>query len=250
MQRRIRYFEMQCERHPDARHYLALADLYRRDGDPARALDVLNDGLSRGGESLSGRYLLGLTHLDLGAASEAASQFARVLDGDPDHALAAEALARCREETPGAPAPEPDFEEAPPPAVSEAETSEEGPVSEAEVAPEDDAPPAPAASASKEAPLTAAADTRRADPVPSMFVTRTLSDIYLSQGHKDKALRILHRILATHPDREDIVARIAELEGGDDAARKPDHVQDVSAVSEADNRQRFDAWVDRSRGEA
>jgi len=49
--------------------------------------------------------------------------------------------------------------------------------------------------------------------VKSTFVTMTIADIYLQQGHKDKALEILNRILKETPSREDVLEKIAKIEG-------------------------------------
>jgi thioredoxin-like negative regulator of GroEL len=45
------------------------------------------------------------------------------------------------------------------------------------------------------------------------FVTMTIADIYFAQGHKNKALEILNRILDESPDREDVRDKIAKIEG-------------------------------------
>lgn len=275
MQRRIRYFEMQCERHPRSRHFLALADLHRRAGDPERAVELLESGLTRCEGSISGHLLLGQSYLDLDRSAEAVEQFERVLELDADHGLAADELARCAPapatELPPAPAPEPESgEEDPlstdgfedmvtadgpdvpesvedPPLTAEADEQDE---TDPDDEPEASDDPARDETATAELePLPAAADSRQAEPLPSLFVTRTLSDIYLSQGHKDKALRILYQILANHPEREDIVARISELEDGEPAGaeRAPAEAPVDAREPEADNRRRFDEWVDKTR---
>jgi tetratricopeptide (TPR) repeat protein len=49
--------------------------------------------------------------------------------------------------------------------------------------------------------------------VKSTFVTMTIADIYLQQGHREKALEILNRILEVSPSREDVLEKIAKIEG-------------------------------------
>lgn len=286
MQRRIRYFEMQCERHPRSRHFLALADLQRRTGEPARAAEILEQGLAHCGDSVSARYLLGEVRLALGETATAAGEFRRVLEADPGHTRATEGLARCADTEFAVPVPE--IKEAPAvahepepepeapgdgsvdpgprePDASASETALTKPAVDEETAgmpepvfaspPDPDPVPAPetvaAAPPAVAKPATEAADTRQAEPVPSTFVTRTLSDIYLSQGHRDKALRILYQILAAHPEREDIVARISELEGGaaPPGAASPDADPEPAPPVDpsGENRHRFDAWVEKTR---
>ena len=261
MQRQLRYFEMQHERNPRSRHFIALADLKRRSGSPASAIDLLNEGLARYPESLSGRWLLGLCLLETGECAAASDQLQKVIERDPDHTLVEEALTRCGESgtTPVASREV----ETPIDSDDEAEASipeAEEPVPDSEAAPEE-VKPAPADKADPEVaetvpvspgsspPVSATEGSTgisAADTIPEMFVTRTLADIYLEQGHKDKALRILYQVLAAHPEREDIVARIAALEEGTEKTTAQE--SDVgSGVVDSDtedrNRSRFDAWV-------
>jgi len=44
--------------------------------------------------------------------------------------------------------------------------------------------------------------------------TKTLADIYLSQGYRDKALAVLRQILARNPQRQEIREQIARIESG------------------------------------
>jgi len=81
------------------------------------------------------------------------------------------------------------------------------------------------------------------------FATRTLAEIYLAQGYRDKALTVLRQILARHPDRTDIAAKIGEIEAmPPDAETKPAPARpDPSPPAGADSahRQHFDAWLER-----
>ena len=61
------------------------------------------------------------------------------------------------------------------------------------------------------------------DPVDAMsamqgLATKTLADIYIAQGYRDKARVVLERILEQQPDRDDVRARLDEL----DTAPSPD----------------------------
>jgi len=259
LQRQIRYFEMQCERNPRSRHFLALADLHRRLGDPDLAVEILTDGLARCDDSISARYVLGMCLLETGDASGAGDQFRQVIALDPDHILAGEALARCESpeedqvvETP-LPGPEAEAEtetepETPPEEPAPVPTTDSETTSNVDDESGSEAHETPVVTAD---PVPAAADTRQDDAIPSMFVTRTLADIYLSQGHKDKALRILYQVLAAHPERRDIVASIAELEQGSDpdASKAGATHEESGDDGQESNRRRFDDWVEKTRGE-
>jgi len=55
------------------------------------------------------------------------------------------------------------------------------------------------------------------DPVDAMsamqgLATKTLADIYIAQGYRDKARIVLERILEQQPDRDDVRARLEELD--------------------------------------
>jgi hypothetical protein len=56
------------------------------------------------------------------------------------------------------------------------------------------------------------------------LATKTLADIYLAQGYRDKALHVLHRILERQPDRDDIRAKIVSLE----TATTPDETPEAA----------------------
>ena len=61
------------------------------------------------------------------------------------------------------------------------------------------------------------------DPADAMsamqgLATKTLADIYIAQGYRDKARVVLERILEQQPDRDDVRARLDEL----DAVPAPD----------------------------
>jgi len=261
---------MQHERNPHSRHFIPLADLTRRTGGNAQAIELLNGGLVRCPDSLSARWLLGLCLLESGERKAASEQLRRVLERDPDHTLAAAALARCGSDE-GKTAPP--ARDAQPPAAA-GDTAALDP-QRSHTLPDNDAEPVrtvpdPAKGTAHEPARTVLADqgqttvtesasatpgttatelaagTPSADAVPAMFVTRTLADIYLAQGHKDKALRILYQVLAAHPGREDIVARITELEAGAETTATRGSATGTGAPdagADGGNRDRFDAWV-------
>lgn len=255
--RQLRFFQLQHDRMPEGRFWIPLADLLLRHGRVEEARRLLDEGLTAWPGSISGRWVLARcleAEGDLEGAREAA---ATVLALDPGHAGAralqdaltevasqawpAPAAAAAEPVEPASPAlsvvPDPEpaaavAEPEPEPAATVPETEPE-PVPAPAVAPEPAATPAAAGVGFRQ-------DSE--DPAPT-FVTRTLADIYLEQGHRDKALQILRQVLAVHPDRDDITARIRAIETGADAtgdAPAQDH--------DEDNRRRFDAWLRREAG--
>lgn len=245
IERQIRYFEMQRERNPRGSFWLPLADLHLRHGDAARALDVLGEGLGDRRPGVSARWLLARIHAELGDVDRARAELKDLLADDPGHRLAADFAtsldAKPATVEPASDEPAPDeptedvvehVEDRPAEEpVAESVTPEPEVADDASVEPEpvvEETPPAPAPE----------------DPPRGSFVTRTLADIYLAQGHRGRALEILHRILDEHPDREDVATLIASLEAEDgEAAPEPVAVED----RDQENRTRFEAWERRER---
>ena len=62
LQRQIEYFEGKYELSPQSRVFAPLADLYRRAGRTADALQLLQEGLEQHPEYISALVVLGRTH--------------------------------------------------------------------------------------------------------------------------------------------------------------------------------------------
>jgi tetratricopeptide (TPR) repeat protein len=74
------------------RVFLQLADELRKAGSLARAIEVLQEGLTHHPESVSGRVALGRAQLEAGDASAAAETLERVLTRDPAQIVASKLL--------------------------------------------------------------------------------------------------------------------------------------------------------------
>ena len=109
-------------------------------------------------------------------------------------------------------APAPAAAEAAPPSFSlpflEGLTS---PASPAERAPEPVAPPAPAPAASP-APEPARA---AAPDASSAFVTETMAELYIKQGHREQALDVYRQLVQRNPGDAALAGRLRELEAAD-----------------------------------
>ncbi len=273
--RMIRYFEMQQDRRPRDRFFIPLAELYRAEGRLEAASALLEEGLERCADSLSARVVLARVRRDQGRPAEARDLARAVLDRDAGHREAPQLLAL------------PDREPAAPAGIAAATaTFVDVPVGggPTEVFPvaaiQEDMIPADAATddepaAGADQPWAPPAETAPAvaasppvadiGPAPR-FLTQTLAEIYLAQGHRQKALAILRRLLAEHPERADVAREIASLEAVDataDAtpcapgaaggvpagAAAPEPAAPVAGSPPADhNRARFEAWIDRQQG--
>ena len=185
-------------------------------------------------------------------------------------------------ETPPRAAPDVPRDEAPAPAIGDPDLESAPPETPVDEIPGDPAEPGPEApaDASADAPGRIPAEDPPEDPpgtpdptpadgagivrdatqgppddesgLPPLFVTSTLADIYLAQNHREKALKILYQVLADHPDRGDIAARISEIEGAAEQARdastpsRPEAAAPDADPEKSDrDKARFKAWLDR-----
>ncbi len=89
----IERFEAEYAERPDGLVFARLADAYRKTGDPQRALDLLEEGLSRHPNYFSALIVQGKSFLDLKRSAEAEGAFRRVLELDADNMVALQALA-------------------------------------------------------------------------------------------------------------------------------------------------------------
>ncbi|MDO9171699.1 MAG: tetratricopeptide repeat protein [bacterium] len=280
--RMIRYFEMQQDRRPRGRFFIPLADLYRVTGRLEAASALLEEGIGRCADSLSARVVLARVRRDQGRAADARDLAREVLDRDPSHREAPLLLAL------------PDRV----PAVEEEITADEVIAADEDITADEviaayevittavesdtmtaDVDAAEAAAPADGTPWTPPEESGPATAAPApapaadtgatpRFLTQTLAEIYLAQGHRQKALAILRRLLAEHPEREDVAREIATLEAVDATAETPVDataaaVQDaartaapttvfagspVAAAAPQDpNRARFEAWLDRQQ---
>lgn len=263
-----RYFEMQQDRRPRGRFFIPLADLYRTAGRLESASALLEEGLSRCADSLSARIVLARVRRDQGRAGEARDLAREVLDRDPDHreapqllALPDRAPAATMPAAEAAPAPEPAAaapQEAYPVDLDPSDVTDDAQVA-GDTSPDEVPWSPPPASAPETA---AAAPAAEAGPAPR-FLTQTLAEIYLAQGHRQKALAILRRLLAEHPERDDVAREIAALEAvdatvesmagatvpaGTDTTPGAGDAPGGVATAADPNRARFEAWIDRQQG--
>lgn len=85
------------ERDPEGRAFAPLADAYREKGDLPRALDIVQEGLTRHPEFTSGHVVAGRVHIAMGSMVEAETCFRRVLEFDPENTVALQAMGELAE---------------------------------------------------------------------------------------------------------------------------------------------------------
>lgn len=89
----IRRFEEQYAENPESFVFARLADAYRKAGNPARALEILETGLQRHPEYMSGHIVHARCLMDVERDEEAAAAWRRVLELDPQNLVALRQLA-------------------------------------------------------------------------------------------------------------------------------------------------------------
>ncbi|HET9982913.1 MAG TPA: tetratricopeptide repeat protein [Longimicrobiales bacterium] len=88
----IAKLEALYQSNPGGRSFTHLAEAYRKAGDAARALEVVQHGLTRHPDYASAYVVLGRVQQDLGSPDEAVAAFRRVLELDPENRVAIRAL--------------------------------------------------------------------------------------------------------------------------------------------------------------
>jgi tetratricopeptide (TPR) repeat protein len=276
--KQIAYYEHKCELNPGSRAFAPLADLYRRAGRFDDAFRLLEAGLAAHPRYISALVILGRCYLETGDRPQSRGVFHQVLEIDPDNLVVLKLMAEdaARQE---------DWNEAtgllervvlldPSDAPAEAELAalraRQGGQGRSSVRPRGPAPPVepatpldmdvevepvrpprpPAETLYHPAPPPPPRDVQAlGETAPRSLATKTLAEIYLAQGYRDKALEVLREILARHPEREDIRAQIADLEreAAASGAPLPEGRESLPPPPRPGVRSRrhFESWIDR-----
>jgi tetratricopeptide (TPR) repeat protein len=65
------------------------------------------------------------------------------------------------------------------------------------------------------------------------FVTETMAELYVQQGHRDRALDVYRQLVKLRPNEPALAARLRELEGGAAPSTQPPQTASAKAVAEA-----------------
>ncbi len=234
----IRRFEDQFRLNPGGLVFARLADAYRRAGDPGRALEVLEEGISRHPDYATAHIVRARTYIDLGKSGDAEQAFLRVLELDGSNLVAMRglaALARNRGDLAGARIwieriSGLDVGTAAEPVVPEPSTTGAGtspsldplPPTEEEWWTPDAEPEG--AEPGAEGPAGAWWFEDPADDATSDdgdLLTRTMAELYEKQGLIEEAAAIYRELLNDHPDDEELQASLARLEARLETASPP-----------------------------
>ena len=164
--------ESQTWSDPSPRNLMGLADAYRLVGRPERAIEVLAPLLAEDTSAISPRVLLAWCLEEAGRTDEALAAMLEVHGLDPANPFA----------RPARPI---------------------APLRAASVFPEGE---------TQAEPERALTPDELARVPPSPLYSATLAEIFERQGFEEKAIEIYERVLRLHPDREDIRARIVQLQ--------------------------------------
>ncbi|HEV8612265.1 MAG TPA: tetratricopeptide repeat protein [Gemmatimonadales bacterium] len=98
MNSEIEKLERRWQENPLGLTFASLAEAYRKSGDPAKALTLLEVGLSQHPNYVPAHIVRGRCYLDTQASAEAAQAFRRVVELDPENAIALKGLADLAEQ--------------------------------------------------------------------------------------------------------------------------------------------------------
>ena len=228
------------DRDPDGRGFAPLADAYRRAGDAKQALELLGDGMDRHPDFTPGHVVAARLYVEQGLFTEAEIAARRVLDLDPENVDALRSLVRALDEEGevadfGTLAPDE------PEAVAEDEVTDFGGLApdepevvaeeevadfaalapdEPEVAPEEEEVADFAALAPDEPEVVAEDEVTdfgalTPDEPAEEIRTRTMADLYVTQGLIDRAIEVYEHLADADPDDAELRERLEQLYSGD-----------------------------------
>lgn len=232
------------DRDPDGLGFAPLADAYRRAGDAKQALELLGDGMDRHPDFTPGHVVAARLYVEQSLFTEAEIAARRVLDLDPENVDALRSLvrvldeegeaveaAKVREElailepespehemssddsyTPEEPETQEDVVEFDPLVPGEIRVDEKEVVYLAALTPNE-----PQAVEEEEiVDFTALAPDESAPDQPAEQIqTRTMADLYVTQGLIDRAIEVYQHLVDDAPDDAELRACLEELRVGD-----------------------------------
>ena len=210
----IRRFEEQYAENPESFVFARLADAYRKAGNPERALEILEKGLRRHPEYMSGHIVRARCLTEIGRGEEAGASWRNVLELDPQNLVALRQLAELAREA-GDRATARAWAER---LLHVDPLNEEAAVLVAETAPVDspvrqEGEGAPRSTVS-EVPLSSAGEEQRGEEIAhdAGMLTETMADLYAKQGLYEEAAEIYWELVKRHPADPKLRERLAEAQ--------------------------------------
>lgn len=170
------------------RYFVALAEEYRRSGHPDRVIELCRTELTRQPAHLSGHVLLARALLAVGRDADARNALRTALEVDSENLVALRLMAEVAVR------------------AGDVDSARSFLSRALAIEPRDSDLLATAAALEQDHEIDSSA-TRSAP-----FVTETVAELYLGQGHRAAAIEVLRQILERRPDDEDVRARLASLE--------------------------------------
>jgi tetratricopeptide (TPR) repeat protein len=237
MQGSTRIDELRQKFHENPRRYFApLANEYRKAGDPEQAIAICRAHLAQQPGHMSGHVVYGQALYDAKRTDEARAVFEKALALDPDNAIVLKQLgdiarekgdtsearhwySRALEADPNDRETAAYIAELTEPLTEDVEVEQPVAVEPTEE-PRTEEPrteePQPEERKAEETPATVVEEdvTWRKTPPheESPFVTRTMAELYASQGYRQAALDVYRQLALQHPDDKEIFDRIGALE--------------------------------------
>jgi tetratricopeptide (TPR) repeat protein len=246
LESKIETFSKRLAADPHSRVFAPLADLLRQAGRLEDALELLDDGLARHPEYISALVIQGQALLDADRPDAARSVLVRVMELDGENVVVLRLLADD--------------------AGHRQAWKESIPLLEKLMVldPDEDRWPGALAEAKRLAERDVPDEPAPAESLDTDFTTMTLVDIYLAQGYRAKALEALSQMAAREPGREDILRRIAEIEGRSPSVppapsspvippgmpkASPDDPDNKYVSKRNSEKKQFEDWISRLRQE-
>lgn len=198
----ITELKKKLEENPDSLVFAPLADAYRKQGSLEEAFNVCKRGLAKHPTYTSARVVLGRIYQEKGSREEAAAEFKKVLEIDPENLMAHSLLGAIYiqkgdyqsaiEEYQKVLTLNPDDEET------------QGSLKQAieRAAGEQKSPPP----SKKETSVP-----EKKTPAKESTATLTIAELYLKQGHLDKAVEVYQELLANDPQNLMVRQKLSEV---------------------------------------
>ena len=199
----ITELKKKLEENPDSLAFAPLADAYRKQGNLAEALQVCRKGLEKHPNNTSGRVVLGRVYREQGKADAAVSEFKKVLELDPENLMAHSFLGSVYLEKGDHQAAIEEYQK-----ILTLNPDDEETQTALKQAIENAAGEAKGAKPAKKEPPPAA--VKKAPPKEST-ATLTIAELYLKQGHFDKAIEIYQELLANDPQNLMLRQKMSEI---------------------------------------
>ncbi len=198
----ITELKKKLEENPDSLVFAPLADAYRKQGSLEEALNVCKKGLEKHPNNTSARVVLGRIYQEQGKTEAASSELKKVLELDPENLMAHSLLGSIFVEKGDHQAAIEEYQKILTLNPDDEETQKALRQAIEKAAGEPRSTPS-----FKKEQLHA---EKRAQPKDST-ATLTIAELYLKQGHYDKAVEVYQELLSTDPQNLMLRQKLAEV---------------------------------------